>query len=136
MGVSISIERLRGWLLAGASLLVLVIAVFLGYAHYRAHRFIKDLPGKLGIDITQETNGFTYSQSVQDKTLFTIHAAKAVQRKDGKTTLHDVGIVLYGRKQDRTDRIYGSEFEYDQRAGVIRATGQVHLDLQAPTAVD
>ena len=51
-------------------------------------------------------------------------------------TLHDVGIVLYGRKQDRADRIYGNEFEYDQKNGVVRAIGEVHIDLQAPQATD
>ncbi len=59
-----------------------------------------------------------------------------VQRKDGKTTLHDVGIVLYGQKRDRADRIYGHEFEYDQKAGLVRAMGEVHLDLQAPAPAD
>ena len=132
MGKIVSVERLRIWLLVGAGLLVMVVVGFLGYAHYRAHRFIKDLPGKLGIDISQETNSYTYSQTVEGRTIFTIHAAKAVQRKDGIVTLHDVGIVLYGRKQDRADRIYGKEFEYDQKAGVIRAAGEVHIDLQAP----
>lgn len=136
MGVSVSVERLRVWLLVGACLLVTVIAAFLGYAHYRAHRFLTELPGKLGADIRQETNAFTYSQSVQGRTVYTIHAAKAIQHKDGRYTLRDVGIVLYGRKQDRADRIYGSEFEYDQTAGVIRAMGEVHLDLQAPAAKD
>jgi lipopolysaccharide export system protein LptA len=136
MGKIVSIERLRIWLLVGAGLLVMVIASFLWFAHYRAHRFIKDLPAKLGIDISQETNAFTYSQTVQGRTIFTIHAAKAVQRKDGLVTLHDVGIVLYGRQQDRADRIYGKEFEYDQKAGVIRAAGEVHIDLQAPAATD
>ncbi len=136
MGKIVSIERLRIWLLVGAGLLVMVVASFLWYAHYRAHRFIKDLPARLGIDISQETNAFTYSQTVQGRTIFTIHAAKAVQRKDGIVTLHDVGIVLYGRKQDRADRIYGKEFEYDQKAGVIRAAGEVHIDLQAPMAAD
>ncbi len=132
----VSVERLRVWLLTGAGLLVIVIAAFLGYAHIRAHRFLHDLPGRLGADITRESNGFTYSQSSKGKTIYTIHAAKMVQRKDGKTTLHDVGIVLYGQKQDRADRIYGSEFEYDQKAGVVRAMGIVHLDLQAPTPTD
>ena len=136
MGKIVSIERLRIWLLVGAGLLVMVVASFLWYAHYRAHRFIKDLPAKLGIDISQETNAYTYSQTVQGRTIFTIHAAKAVQRKDGILTLHDVGIVLYGRKQDRADRIYGKEFEYDQKKGVIRATGEVHIDLPAPAATD
>ena len=134
--MNVSVERLRVWLLAGAGLLVLVIAGFLGFAHYRAHRFLTNLPKKLGVDIRRETNGYTYSQSVQGRTVYTIHAAKAVERLDGKVTLHDVGIVLYGRNQDRADRIYGNEFEYDQKAEVIRAVGEVHLDLQAPEAAD
>ena len=64
MRISMSIERLRRWLLAGAGLLVIVIAAFLGYAHYRAHRFLTDLPEKLGADIRQEANSYTYSQSM------------------------------------------------------------------------
>lgn len=134
--MSVSVERLRVWLLVGASLLLIVIAAFVGYAHYRAHRFLTNLPKRLGVNVRRETNGFTYSQSVQGRTIYTIHAAKAVERSDGKVTLHDVGIVLYGRKQDRADRIYGSEFEYDQAAGVIRAMGEVHIDLQAPEAAN
>jgi lipopolysaccharide export system protein LptA len=134
--MNVSIERLRFWLLAGAGLLVIVIAGFLGYAHYRAHRFLRDLPQKLGVDVRRETNGYTYSQSVQGRTIYTIHAAKAVERGDGKVTLHDVGIVLYGRKQDRADRIYGQEFEYDQKNEIIRAVGEVHIDLQAPEAAN
>jgi lipopolysaccharide export system protein LptA len=139
VNMNFSVERVRVGLLAGAGLLVVVIAAFLGYAHYRAHRFLTGLPGKLGMDIRQETNGFTYSQSVKGKTIYTIHAAKAVQRKDGKVTLDDVGIVLYGRGDgvsDRVDRIYGSEFEYDQNAGVVKAMGVVHIDLQAPAPAD
>ena len=134
--MNVSVERLRVWLLAGAGLLVLVIASFLGYAHYRAHRFLTNLPKKLGVNVRRETNGFTYSQSVQGRTVYTIHAAKAVERADGKVTLHDVGIVLYGRKEDRADRIYGKEFEYDQKNEIIRADGEVHIDLQAPAAAD
>jgi len=116
--MSPSIARLRVGLLVGATLLVLVIAGFLGYARYLKHRFLAGLPGKLGIDIRRETNGYTYSQSIKGKTVMTLHAAKAVEHKNGKLTLHDVGMILYGRKQDRADRISGAEFEYDQAAGV------------------
>jgi lipopolysaccharide export system protein LptA len=136
MRISMSIERLRIWLLVGASLLVMVIVAFLGYAHYRAHRFLAELPAKLGIDVTRETDAFTYSQSVGGRTVYTIHAAKALQHKDGKYTLHDVGIVVYGKNSDRADRIYGSEFEYDQKEQVATAAGEVHLDLQAPAPTD
>jgi lipopolysaccharide export system protein LptA len=134
MSVSVSVERLRVWLLVGAGLLVMVVAAFLGYAHYRAHRFLTELPGKLGIDVRQETNNWTYSQTAGGKTIYTIHAARSIQHKDGKYTLHDVGIVVYGKNQDRADRIYGSEFDYDSTAGVIRAMGEVFIDLQAPEA--
>ena len=44
--------------------------------------------------------------------------------------------MLYGRKQERTDRIYGREFEYDQKKEEIRAIGEVHIDLEAPKAKD
>jgi lipopolysaccharide export system protein LptA len=136
MTVSVSVERLRVWLLVGAGLLVLVVAAFLGYSHYRAHRFLTELPGKLGIDVRQETNNWTYSQTAGGKTIYTIHAAKSIQHKDGKYTLHDVGIVVYGKNQERADRIYGSEFDYDSAAEVIRAMGEVFIDLQAPEAQD
>ena len=137
--MSVSVKSLRVWLLVGAGLLAAVIGAFLGYAHYRAHRFLAGLPRKLGVDIQREADGYTYSQSVQGKTVFTIHAAKAVQHRDGKTTLHDVDIILYGQGQgspQRVDRIYGKEFEYDQSSEVIRATGEVHIDLQAPKPAD
>jgi lipopolysaccharide export system protein LptA len=128
------VERLRLWLLGSAGFLLLVIAAFLGVAHTLSrHRLT--LPARLGVNIVRETNGFTYSQSVQGKTVFTIHAAKAVEHSDSKIALHDVSIALYGAKQERNDRIYGDEFEYDQKAGVFRALGLVHIDLQAEQAV-
>jgi lipopolysaccharide export system protein LptA len=134
--MNVSVERLRIWLLVGAGLLVVVIAAFLGYAHYRVHRFLKNLPAKLGANIRRQANNVTYSQSIGPRTIYTIHAAREEDGEDGKLILHDVGIVLYGRKQDRADRIYGKEFEYDQKNEVVRAVGEVHIDLQAPQAKD
>ncbi len=122
-------------MVGGAVLVAIVVAGFLAVAHYRAHRLLRDLPARLGADIQKETNGFTYSQSVKGRTVFTIHAAKATQHKDGRTGLEDVGIVLYGQKDGRADRIYGKQFEYDQKNGVVRAMGEVQLDLQAPAPV-
>ena len=54
-----------------------------------------------------------------------------MEHADGKIALHDVSIDLYGKNGDRNDRIYGDDFEYDQKAGVVRAIGLVNLDLQA-----
>ncbi len=133
--VQVSIERLRVWLVLGTGVLVAVVAGFLGYAHFAAHRFLHDLPGRLGAEISREANGFTYSQSNGKRTLYTIHAARFVQRKNNVVVLHDVGIVLYDTT-NRTNRIYGKEFEYDQSSGVLRAEGQVFLDLAAPAPPD
>ena len=128
-----SVERLRIGLLLGAGLLVLVIAAFLGYARYRVRRAIGNLPARMGATITKEFNGYTYSQSDGKRTIFTIHAAKAIQHQDGNYTLHDVNMVLYGKRGDRADHISGDDFEYDTKAELVRAVGIVHLDLQAPT---
>ena len=126
-----SVERLRIGLLVGAGLLVLVIAAFLGYARYRVGKVIADLPGKMGATITREANGITFSQSDGKRTIFTIHAAKEMQHNDGKLTLHDVSMILYGHSGDRADRISGDDFEYDTKAQVVTALGVVHLDLDA-----
>jgi lipopolysaccharide export system protein LptA len=131
-----SVERLRIWLLVGAGLLVVVIAGFLGFAYQRAHRIIRNLPARLGVNITREQNNFTYSQSLQGRTVFTLHAAKGIGHADGTSTLHDVNLILYGRQGNRSDRISGQDFEYDEKNGVIRALGVVHLDLQAPSSTE
>lgn len=130
--MAITARTVRWVLLAAGLALVAAILGFAGYAHYRARHFFLGLQGKLGVDIKQETNGFTYSQSVAGRTVFTIHAAKEIQRTDGRITLHDVGITLYGRTPDRADRIHGNEFEYDPVSGALKAAGEVYLDLEAP----
>jgi lipopolysaccharide export system protein LptA len=127
----ITVARLRLWIVALAVLLVAALAAFIGYARYKAARVIGDLPGKLGVQIARSSNGFTYSQSVKGRTAFTIHASNAVQYKGGaNATLHDVVITLYGAQGDRSDRISGSEFDYDQKAGIVTARGEVRIDLQ------
>src|SRR5271155_5273126 len=127
----VTVARLRLGIVALACLLLLVLAAFFGYARYRLHRFAKDLPAKLGIDIQQTANGFTYSQSSKGHTFFTIHASKLVQRKNGgQATLHDVDITLYGPEgSNRADKIYGSDFDYDPQTGIASAKGEVQIDL-------
>lgn len=129
-GMRITVERLRMWLLVGAGALLLLVAGFIGYARYRTGSFLRKIPAKLGVDIKQSTNGFTYSQSVKGRTLFTVHASKMIQRTDGKVTLHDVNIIVHDGS--RIDRISSNEFVYDQSNGVIQADGEVHLDLDSP----
>jgi len=126
----IRVERLRIWLLASAVFLVLVIAAFIGSARYIRHHFLADLPAKLGANVKIDSTGVTWSHVDQGRTIYTIHAAKDIEHTDGKVALHDVWIKLYGRKQDRADMIRGDDWEWDQKAGVVRAIGVVHIDLQ------
>ena len=131
--MSPSIKSLRRSVLAGGAVLLLVLAGFLGIARLRGYRFHLDLPSRLGVDISQTANGFTYSQSSKGHTLFTIHASKLVQYKGDQAELHDVTITLYGPEgTGRTDKIYGSDFTYNQKQGIARASGAVRIDFASP----
>jgi lipopolysaccharide export system protein LptA len=128
-----SVARLRRWLLAGVVALLLILAGLISYTRFKARKLLTDLPHRLGADIKSETNGFTWSQSVKGHTIFTAHAARAIQHANGKTTLRDVAITLYGPVgSNRRDSIRGDEFEYDEPNGIVRAMGEVHLDLASP----
>jgi lipopolysaccharide export system protein LptA len=128
----ITIARLRQGILILAGLLVVILIGFFAYARYRLHHFEKDLPGRLGVNIQQTANGYTYSQSSKGHTLFTVHASRLVQYKQrGNATLHDVSITLYGPAgSNRVDKIYGADFDYDAKNQVISAQGIVNIDLQ------
>ena len=133
--MGLSVERLRWVLAGGTALLVLVVVGFLAYGRYRAVSMARDIEKKLGVHITHESNNVTYSQTVKGKTLYTLRAAKAIQRSDGKYTLRDAELTLFSRTSDRVDHIYGSEFEYDPQQGIARAVGEVHMDLEAPEGI-
>lgn len=128
----LTIARLRLGILILAGLLVAVILGFFVYARYRLRHFEKDLPARLGVDIQQTANGYTYSQSSKGHTLYTIHASKLIQyKKGGNATLHDVAITLYGPEgSKRVDKISGSEFHYDAKQQIVSAAGAVSIDLQ------
>src|SRR5580698_5970444 len=130
-----SVERLRWVLAGGAVLLLVVLAVFLGYGRYRALRTWRDIVRRSGAHITHETDGFPYSQSLKGKTIFTLHAAKGIPHGDGKWSLHDGVLTLYGKTPEDYDRIYGADFEYDEKTQIVQALGEVHIDVQAPGAL-
>jgi len=114
--------------------IVTVVAGFYLYARFKLHGALKNLPGKVGIDIQQTSEGFTLSKSEGGRTLFTIHASKETQFKTGgRYELHDVNIIVYGRNSDRYDQIYGDDFEYDQQQGTVVSKGEVHIDLEGNT---
>ena len=128
------VARLRFWLAGSASLLLAVIVGFIAYGRYMSHLRHLKLPLPPGVNIEREAGGWTYSRANGSKTLYTIHAAGFQQGKNGKTTLREVSVVLFGKNGDRHDRVYGHDFEYDEKNGVLRALGLVHIDLESAKA--
>jgi lipopolysaccharide export system protein LptA len=131
--MNLSVRHLRKWLVIAMSALVLVVAGFYTrgyYTRYLLSKAIQKNAEKLGVDIQQSTDNFSFSKSEGGHTLFTVRASKAIQVKSGRAELHEVNIVVYGRDSNRFDQIYGSDFEYDPKSGEVRAQGEVHIDLQ------
>jgi lipopolysaccharide export system protein LptA len=132
-------KTMRKWFAFSAIALFAVVLGFYAYARYRVYRAIAEIPTKLGINVQQSANGFTYTQSAGGRTIYSISAKKAVQFKGSqKAALSDVRIIVYGRGQgtEQTtgstyDQIYGKEFDYDASTGEVKATGDVIIDLEA-----
>jgi lipopolysaccharide export system protein LptA len=126
------VYRLRRWLAATAVLFTAVIAGMYLSARLREHDVLKEIPGKIGVEIKQTASGFQFSKSEAGRTVFTIRAHDVKQFKlNGHAELHDVNIVLYGRDSSRFDQIYGNNFVYDQESGDVTAQGEVQIDLEA-----
>ena len=130
--VRFTIERMRTLVLVAGVLLVVAIVAFLAVGKWRNPLNLRELPKRMGVNIQQEANGFTYTQSRGGHALFKIHASKAIQLKQGNAVLHDVKIELYGEDGSRLDRIEGAEFEYDQKSGMATAAGPVEITLMRP----
>jgi lipopolysaccharide export system protein LptA len=128
----LQVSRLRAWFAVAAVFVCLVVAGTYFYARHRIQNALKQVPGKMGLNIQQSAQGFTISKSDQGRTLFKLQASKAIQFKQGgQTELHDVAITLYGRDSSRFDQVYGKDFEYDQASGNVTGKGEVSIDLQA-----
>jgi lipopolysaccharide export system protein LptA len=104
-------------------------------ARWRFRQTLKEIPGKINVQVQQTAEGFTVSKSEEGRTLFTIRAGKAVQYKqEGHAELHDVSITVYGHDSQRFDQIYGSDFDYNPQSGIVTAKGEVQIDLQSNPA--
>ncbi len=128
-------QTIRTVLIAAFAALTVVLLGAFGLQKLKSHGLHLDLPGRLGADISQTANGFTYSQSQRGHTIFTIHASKIVQFKHDQAELHDVSITLYGPEgSHRQDRISGSDFLYNKQSGMVTAKGRVQIDMASPAA--
>jgi lipopolysaccharide export system protein LptA len=133
--MTVTISRLRMWFAIAAILMITVVAGAYFYAKWRVENALKEVPGKIGIEIRQSAEGFTISKSEGSHTLFTIQASKAIEYKKGLIAeLHKVNITIYGEDSSRYDQIYGDDFAYDPQSGDVTAKGEVQIDLEANPA--
>ena len=130
-------KRLRMWFAISGIVLLAVVLGFYSYARYRVNRLVKEIPKKVGVEVQQSTDKFTFTKSIGGRKQFSISAGKAVQLKVGqRAVLNDVRIIVYGRgatdetNSDIYDQIYGKQFTYDPGSGEVAANGEVHIDLQ------
>jgi len=126
------VTRLRQWFALTAIVACLVVLGVYFHARHNVQNALKQVPGKLGIEIQQSAQEFTISKSDHGRTLFKLQANKAIQYKGGgHAELHNVIITIYGRDSSRFDQVSGKEFEYDQQSGDVTSKGEVSIDLQA-----
>jgi lipopolysaccharide export system protein LptA len=130
--VRFTIERLRTLVLAVGILLLGALAVFLAAGKWKQHFSIQQALKPLGVNVQQESNGYTLSHAFGAHSEWEIHASKAVQLKNNRLILHDVKIALYDAEGGRVDRIEGGEFDYDQKTQVATASGPVEITLMRP----
>ena len=128
----LTIERLRTLVLVAAVVLIASIIAALALGKWKRHFIKNDIPTRLGLNITQEADGFTFSHAMGSHSQYRIHAARVVQLRDNRAQLHDVTIDLFDNDGNHVDRIVGTEFDYDPAAGTARADGPVEITMMRP----
>ena len=73
-----TIERIRALVLIAGVLLVAALAGFLWMGKWKSRPKHRDLPQRLGINIQQEANGYTFVHAFGAHSQYKIHASKEV----------------------------------------------------------
>ncbi len=127
-----TIERIRTLVVVAGVLLLVVLGALLVRAKWKNLLSRRDLPKRLGLNITEESNGFSYTHNLGAHSEVKIHASKQVQFKNDHVELHDVQIEIFGPDGTQADKITGDEFEYDKKSGIASAEGPVEMILTRP----
>jgi LPS export ABC transporter protein LptC len=92
----------------------------------------KKAPPAAPHDVTRLSSGLTFSKVEQNRTIFTVQAAKSTEFKDKDASLlEDVKITIFGRTGDRHDTIHTQSCQYGKEKGDIVCSGEVQIDLQS-----
>jgi lipopolysaccharide export system protein LptA len=113
------------------ALVVITLGVYLQRA-VKAHIERKNAPPPAPPTVAKLSTGLTFSKVEQNRTLFTVRAAKSTEYQGSATdVLEDVQITVFGRKGDRHDTIHTSSCQYSKDTGKIACAGEVQIDLQS-----
>ncbi|MES2391054.1 MAG: hypothetical protein V4555_05405, partial [Acidobacteriota bacterium] len=130
--MGLSVERLRWVLIAGAVLLVGVLVGAVQYGRYVARTKWKKFLENTHVTYSHDSNGVTYSQSDGKRTIYTLHAKKAIPEGNGMYRLQHADLTLFGKVPGEDEHISGEDFEWNEKEGVARAQGEVKLELHTP----
>ena len=90
------------------------------------------LPPSPAPGVHQQLSGYTFSRSDGNRTLFTLHAARTVAFKEGKTTeLEDVVVDFYGRDGEHRNTLRTHVCQYNPQSGDFFSSGPVEIELNA-----
>jgi lipopolysaccharide export system protein LptA len=129
-------KLLTGVLISG--LLVTTLIVATSFWHRVAVREEHPLrpPPSPAPNVHQQLSGYTFTRSEAGRTIFTLHSARTVAFKEGKTTqLEDVLVEFYGRQGDHHDTLRTHLCQYNPKSGDFFSSGPVQIELNAQ-AVD
>jgi lipopolysaccharide export system protein LptA len=125
-------ERYAQWALRTAIALVVVVAGVYAYRAWQARQVRKAAPPPVPLTVQQQSTTFSFSQKIQDRTLFTVRASRHIQFTEGsKSRLEDVWITIYGRQGQRFDNLHTRECNYAPESGLITCAGDVEIDLES-----
>jgi lipopolysaccharide export system protein LptA len=91
----------------------------------------------LGLKVQQSAAGLTISKAEGNRPIFRVFAERADKlRSGGIDELHQVRIQVFNQSGTQADEISGSQFQYDEASGALRAEGVVHISLQGEMQID
>ena len=110
-------QRYAQWSLAAAGLLAAVVAGVYFRNVLLARQAEKKAPPAVPPTIEQQSNEFSYSKAEGQRTIYTVHASRTTEFKEGsRNLLEDVSIAVYGKKGERNDTLSTKAWFRQKRA--------------------
>jgi len=128
-------QKYARWSLAAAGVLAVVVAGVYLRNVWVARQAEKKAPPAVPPTVEQRSNEFSYSKVEGQRTIYTVHASRTTEFKEGsRNLLEDVTIAVYGKKGERNDTLRTKACDFISDTGKISCAGEVQIILQAAGA--